>query len=81
MAKTSVHFQPCKEISEIHNYRKKKLDYVRTQLTNKNENWMWDSSKSLADRREEIRKLVKEKTGTLEAEVGGSLEPGRLRLQ
>lgn len=63
MAKTSVHFQPCKEISEIHNYRKKKLDYVRTQLTNKNENWMWDSSKSLADRREEIRKLVKEKTG------------------
>ena len=24
---------------------------------------MWDSSKSLADRREEIRKLVKEKTG------------------
>ena len=37
MAKTSVHFQPCKEISEIHNYRKKK--------------------------REEIRKLVKEKTG------------------
>lgn len=63
MAKTSVHFQPCKEISEIHNYRKKKLDYVRTQVTNKNENWMWDSSKSLADRREEIRKLVKEKTG------------------
>lgn len=63
MVKTSVHFQPCKEISEIHNYRKKKLDYVRTQLTNKNENWMWDSSKSLADRREEIRKLVKEKTG------------------
>lgn len=63
MAKTSVHFQPCKEISEIHNYRKKKLDYVRTQLTNKNENWMWDSSKNLADRREEIRKLVKEKTG------------------
>ena len=63
MAKTSVHFQPSKEISEIHNYRKKKLDYVRTQLTNKNENWMWDSSKSLADRREEIRKLVKEKTG------------------
>lgn len=63
MAKTSVHFQPCKEISEIHNYRKKKLYYVRTQLTNKNENWMWDSSKSLADRREEIRKLVKEKTG------------------
>lgn len=63
MAKTSVHFQPCKEISEIHNYRKKKLDYVRTQLTNKNENWMWDSSKSLADRRDEIRKLVKEKTG------------------
>ena len=63
MAKTSVHFQPCKEISEIHNYRKKKLDYVRTQVTNKNENWMWDSSKSLADRRDEIRKLVKEKTG------------------
>ena len=63
MAKTSVHFQPCKEISEIHNYRKKKLDYVRTQVTNKNENWMWDSSKNLADRREEIRKLVKEKTG------------------
>ena len=63
MAKTSVHFQPCKEISEIHNYRKKKLDYVRTQVTNKNENWMWDSSKSLADRREEIRKLVRKRQG------------------
>lgn len=64
MAKqTSMHLRPCKEIAEAHNYRCKELDYVRSKLSHKNENWMWDENKCLADRREEIRKLVKEKTG------------------
>lgn len=58
-----MHLRPCKEIAEAHNYRCKELDYVRSKLSNKNENWMWDENKCLADRREEIRKLVKEKTG------------------
>ena len=64
MAKqTSMHLKPCKEIAEAHNYRCKELYYVRSKLSHKNENWMWDENKCLADRREEIRKLVKEKTG------------------
>ena len=58
-----MHLRPCKEIAEAHNYRCKELDYVRSKLSHKNENWMWDENKCLADRREEIRKLVKEKTG------------------
>lgn len=41
----------------------KELDYVRKKLTPNNENWMWKDGMHLSDRREEIRKLVKEKTG------------------
>ena len=58
-----MHLKPCKEIAEAHNYRCKELYYVRSKLSHKNENWIWDENKCLADRREEIRKLVKEKTG------------------
>jgi len=39
MAQTSVHICPVKGGSELHNERKKALDYVRPELTQKNEKW------------------------------------------
>ena len=60
MAKTSAHFQPVKPGSEEHNRRLKKLDYVRDELTKNNMSW---SAQSVADRLEQIKQLVKEKTG------------------
>lgn len=60
MAKTSAHFQPVKPGSEEHNRRLKKLDYVREELTKNNMSW---SAQSVADRLEQIKQLVKEKTG------------------
>ena len=62
MKQTSIHFEPCKiQVSELHNKRVKKLDYVREALSKDNE-W-WSSISSLADGAKEIRKIVKEKTG------------------
>lgn len=62
MKQTSIHFEPCKiQVSELHNKRLKKLDYVREALSKNNE-W-WSSISSLADGAKEIRKIVKEKTG------------------
>lgn len=62
MKQTSIHFSPCKtQVSEVHNKRLKKLDYVRESLSKDNE-W-WSSIPSLAQGEKEIRKLVKEKTG------------------
>ncbi len=60
MAKTSAHFKPVKPGSEEHNRRLKKLDYVREELTKNNMSW---SAQSVADRLEQIKQLVKEKTG------------------
>lgn len=39
MAKTSINIQPLKPGSEIHNTRRKELDYVRKDLTHLNESW------------------------------------------
>lgn len=62
MKQTSIHIEPCKiQVSELHNKRLKKLDYVREALSKNNE-W-WSSISSLADGAKEIRKIVKEKTG------------------
>lgn len=61
MAQTSIHLRPCKQSSEIHNMREKELDYVRTDLSHKNE-W-WSAVSSLGKLRSEISAMVKEKTG------------------
>lgn len=39
MAKSSIHFEPVKTSSEIHNYRLKDFDYIRKDLKNLNESW------------------------------------------
>ena len=60
MAKTSINIQPVKGGSEEHNQRSKELDYVRPELSNKNESWI---SESISDRLEFIKQNTKEKTG------------------
>ncbi len=43
MAKTSIHIEPIKPSSEIHNRREKELDYIKPELTHLNESWELDS--------------------------------------
>lgn len=50
MKQTSINIQPIKSTSEIHNYRLKEFDYVRKDLSHKNESFAVDKvSNVLAD--------------------------------
>lgn len=54
MAKASIHIEPIKSSSEIHNKRLKEFDYVRKDLSEKNEMW---EERSIS----EVRREVEEK--------------------
>ena len=58
--KTSINFKVAKSDSEIHNFRKKSFDYIRKDLTPKNEYWM---EQKIADRIQKIETYCKEKSG------------------
>lgn len=58
--KTSINFKVAKSDSEIHNFRKKSFDYIRKDLTPKNEYWM---EQKIADRVQKIESYCKEKSG------------------
>lgn len=58
--KTSINFKAAKSDSEIHNFRKKSFDYIRKDLTHKNECWM---EQKIADRLLKIESYCKEKSG------------------
>ena len=58
--KTSINFKASKSDSEIHNFRKKSFDYIRKDLTHKNEYWM---EQKIADRIQKIESYCKEKSG------------------
>jgi len=58
--KTSINFKVAKSDSEIHNFRKKSFDYIRKDLTPKNEYWM---EQKIADRLLKIEAFCKEKSG------------------
>lgn len=58
--KTSINFKAAKFDSEIHNFRKKSFDYIRKDLTPKNEYWM---EQKIADRIQKIESYCKEKSG------------------
>ena len=58
--KTSINFKTAKSDSEIHNFRKKSFDYIRKDLTHKNEYWM---EQKIADRIQKIESYCKEKSG------------------
>ena len=56
--KTSINFKVAKSDSEIHNFRKKSFDYIRKDLTHKNEYWM---EQKIADRLLKNRILLQRK--------------------
>lgn len=58
--KTSINFKAVKSDSEIHNFRKKSFDYIRNDLTPKNEYWM---EQKIAERLLKIEAYCKEKSG------------------
>ncbi|MEG0915652.1 MAG: hypothetical protein RSF68_01415 [Myroides sp.] len=58
--KTSINFKAVKSDSESHNFRKKTFDYIRKDLTSKNEYWQ---EQKIADRIQKIETYCKEKSG------------------
>jgi len=58
--KTSINFKAVKSDSETHNFRKKTFDYIRKDLTPKNEYWQ---EQKIADRIQKIETYCKEKSG------------------
>ncbi|MBD3906499.1 plasmid recombination protein [Chryseobacterium sp. Ch-15] len=58
--KTSINFKAVKSDSETHNFRKKTFDYIRKELTLKNEYWM---EQKIADRIQKIEAYCKEMSG------------------
>lgn len=59
MMKTSINFKAVKSDSETHNFRKKTFDYIRKDLTSKNEYWI---EQKIADRIQQIEVYCKEKS-------------------
>lgn len=60
---TSVHIEPAKAGAEEHNRRTKRLDYVRSDLSARNQLWEASSFNSVADELDKAKKTVKLKTG------------------
>lgn len=58
--KTSINFKAVKSDSETHNFRHKTFDYIRKDLTPKNEYWQ---EQKIADRIQKIEIYCKEKSG------------------
>ena len=58
--KTSINFKVAKSDSEIHNFRKKSFDYIRKDLTPKNEYWM---EQKIAERLLKIEAYCNDKSG------------------
>ena len=58
--KTSINFKNVQSDSETHNFRKKTFDYIRKDLTPKNEYW---KEQKIADRILKIEAYCKEKSG------------------
>ncbi|MBT2416235.1 hypothetical protein [Chryseobacterium sp. ISL-6] len=58
--KTSINFKAVKSDSETHNFRRKIFDYIRKDLTEKNEYWL---EEKISDRLQKIESYCKEKSG------------------
>jgi len=58
--KTSINFKAIKSDSETHNFRKKTFDYIRKELTSKNEYWQ---EEKIGDRLTKIQTYCKAKSG------------------
>lgn len=60
MQKTSIHFNCVKIDSEAHNFRKKKFEYVNSNLSQKNEYWV---EEKISNRLLKIESFCKTKSG------------------
>lgn len=60
MQKTSIHFNCVKIDSEAHNFRKKKFEYVKSDLSHKNEYWV---EEKISNRLLKIESFCKTKSG------------------
>lgn len=60
MQKTSIHFNCVKVDSEAHNFRKKKFEYVKSDLSHKNEYWI---EEKISNRLLKIESFCKTKSG------------------
>lgn len=58
--KTSINFKAVKTDSETHNFRRKTFDYIKKDLTGKNEYWVQNK---ISDRLRSIEAYCKEKSG------------------
>ncbi|WP_330745918.1 hypothetical protein [Chryseobacterium sp. CP-77] len=58
--KTSINFKAVKTNSEAHNFRRKTFDYIKKDLTEKNEYWV---ESKISDRLKSIEVYCKEKSG------------------
>ncbi|PWW30648.1 hypothetical protein DEU40_10163 [Chryseobacterium sp. AG844] len=58
--KTSINFKAVKTDSEAHNFRRKTFDYIKKDLTVKNEYWV---ENKISDRLKSIEAYCKEKSG------------------
>ncbi|WP_312993146.1 hypothetical protein [Chryseobacterium flavum] len=58
--KTSINFKAVKTDSEVHNFRRKTFDYIRKELTPKNEYWAEDK---ISERLQKIERYCKERSG------------------
>jgi len=58
--KTSINFKAVKSDSEAHNFRKKTFDYIRKDLSSKNEYW---SEEKISNRLQKIESYCKKKSG------------------
>ena len=60
VVKTSINFKAVKTDSEAHNFRRKTFDYIKKDLTRKNEYWV---ENKILDRLKSIEAYCKEKSG------------------
>lgn len=61
MEKSSIHFENVKPTSQTHNLRQRTFDYVRKELTPLNKSY--GNMKPHSEVIEELKKIIKEKTG------------------
>lgn len=78
MPKTSINIQPMKNGSEIHNTRRKDLDYVRAELSHLNESWTDPryQDKSISEIRKDIENRYKQTVGQKMQEKAKPLREG-----
>lgn len=77
MAKASIHINPIKSSSETHNKRLKEFDYIRQDLSKKNEMW---EERSITEVRKEIEKKYLRNVGQKMQKIAEPIREGVVLL-